>query len=152
MNDMQWSVLIIYGSGLFKQTSPVYLFFLWIVGERVKSNLNEGKSFWFQRMGNPPGVLPKFVVRILGTVPFCWSAEGFEQNHTSKRNSDQPAEYTTNSILFSFPSSLVLSFLHNLEGEQTCHNISQIPFRFHSRRNSLSSRIHRASRYIYGLF
>jgi hypothetical protein len=47
---------------------------------KEKSNLKEGKSFWLQRMGvgsASPGDFPKFVVPILGTVPFRWSAGGF---------------------------------------------------------------------------
>jgi hypothetical protein len=105
-------------TALFLNKPPISLS-LWMVGEKEKSNLKEGKSVWFQRMGvgsASAGDLPKFVVLILGTVPFGRSAGGFgRKNRTSKQNSDQPAEYTTSSISFSFPFSLVYLFLHNLE-------------------------------------
>lgn len=68
-----------------------------------------------------PGAFPKFVFPVLGTVPFRYSAEGFQQSRTSKQNSDQPAEYSTNPISFSSPSSPI--FWHNLRSEQSCHII-----------------------------
>jgi hypothetical protein len=77
--------------------------------------MEEGSAF--------PGTLPKFVFPVLGTVPFRWSAERFQQNRTSKQNSDQPAEYTNQLYIIFFSVISLLSFLHNLEGEQTCHII-----------------------------
>jgi hypothetical protein len=101
---------MIYGS-LFKQT-PNLSFFMDGRG-KGKVEFERRKELWLQKMGEgsaSPGTLPKFVFPVLGTVPFRWSAERFQQNSTSKQNSDQPAEYTNQLYIIFFPSSLFYLF------------------------------------------
>jgi hypothetical protein len=114
---------MIYGS-LFKHT-PNLSFFMYGRGtgkvefepREIALVLKNGR--WYVS----PGALPKFVVPVLGTVPFRWSAEGFGQTIHQNRILTSLQNIPT---LYYFLLPLLFSlylFLCNLEGEQPCHII-----------------------------